>query len=232
MKMIKMRELRGSQLERLAQDEALVGITSNRVLVAVLVPMTEAWLEHLVDFNKTRIQQNILEGELEAANGELVTLEEAMEATSRESSVACVPLPCGAVPVASSALNRLATGMGSLVSRLCDPSGSKEYGMPADSFTTRTIRIGDVSGLAISEAAQEGCVLALTNERVLIGLLLPVKERLVQHLIQENLSRVYQSIDRGEREAAVGRFVTLDEAAGTDLPEDSSSRSIRHALNN
>lgn len=227
MKTMSIRELRGAALKSLTDAEGFVGITSDRVLVAIFVPVTEDWVKHVLELNKTRVQQNILEGELEIRAGQVVPLEQAVamepgEAHERGHRMA---LPFGNFGIANATFDFLTAGMGSLLSRF-GVSNEAE----ATTFTTRQIRVGSLSGKEITAAAAERQILAVTNDRILVGVVLPVSDQVVAHLVDENLSRIYQSIDRGEAEIQRGGFVTLDQAVEQEVSESAPSASIRHAL--
>jgi hypothetical protein len=76
----------------------------------------------------------------------------------------------------------------------------------------RTVRIGDLSGHLIEEAGAAGQTLAITHDRELIGIVVPVTQGLVQFLVEMNMSRVLNNIGRGEmRIADEEPWVTLDQ---------------------
>ena len=62
----------------------------------------------------------------------------------------------------------------------------------------RPIRIGDLSAAQIEKAGANGQTLAITHDRKLIGILIPVTQGLVQFLIERNISRVLTNIRQGE----------------------------------
>jgi len=77
--------------------------------------------------------------------------------------------------------------------------------------TVRTVRIGDLSAAVIEKAGAAGQTLAVTHERELIGMLIPVTQNLVQFLIEQNISRVLYNIHQGEKELTIpGTMTTLD----------------------
>lgn len=94
------------------------------------------------------------------------------------------------------------------------PPGGKEGSQPS----VRTVRIGDLSAGLIEKAGQAGQTLAITHDRQLIGIMIPVTQGLVEFLIEQNVSRVLANITRGEMQLRVtGKLTTLDEAL--DPPE-------------
>jgi hypothetical protein len=76
----------------------------------------------------------------------------------------------------------------------------------------RTVRIGDLSAALIREAGVNKEALAVTHDRELIGILVPVTQDLVQFLIEQNMSRVLSNIDRSEEQLDAGtKMTTLEE---------------------
>ena len=68
---------RGAKLEEAAGAGELVGLTRDRALIAVVVPMVQAWVEHIVDQNWSRILQSAASAEdLIAAEARLTTLDD------------------------------------------------------------------------------------------------------------------------------------------------------------
>jgi hypothetical protein len=60
------------------------------------------------------------------------------------------------------------------------------------------MRIGDLSAAEIEKAGVNGQALAVTHDRTLIGILIPVTQGLVQFLIERNISSVLENIRHGE----------------------------------
>ena len=89
-------------------------------------------------------------------------------------------------------------------------SPSHDPGGPAK-LETNTVRIGELSGPVIREAARTGQTLAVTDRRELVGVIIPVDERLVAHIVEENLSRIYRNVLEGERELRAGPTRTLED---------------------
>ncbi|MFG2236180.1 hypothetical protein ACGFNX_40360 [Streptomyces sp. NPDC048723] len=221
MKMISVREMRGTQLEQYARDGELVGIKSYRELIGVLVPLTPAWVKHLIDYNRSRIEQNLTESEEEIAAGKpLVTLDALLVESSgdQERSVEkAATEPCHtlvgamksrdlAVPAAVLELPAtLLKRFGALVG-VTSTDGHEE------APPIRTVRMGDLSGGLIEDAGAAGQTLALTHDRTLVGFLVPVTPQLVEFLIEQNISRLLYNIELSEKEMEQGEPLrTLDQ---------------------
>jgi antitoxin (DNA-binding transcriptional repressor) of toxin-antitoxin stability system len=71
-------------------------------------------------------------------------------------------------------------------------------------FPIRRVSIRQISGKLLSEAAERGETLGITTDNVLAGVLVPVTPRWIDHLIENNISRILHSIARGENEIASG----------------------------
>lgn len=66
----------------------------------------------------------------------------------------------------------------------------------------------------IRESARSRQTLAVTDRRELIGIIIPVSDQLVAHIMEDNLSRIRRNIIQGERELqASTRLPTLDDLA-------------------
>lgn len=232
MKTISVRNLRGESLAASAHQGDLVGITNYRVLIGVLVPVTAAWVEHLIDYNWSRVKQSIDEAEQEASKGKpAVTLdgllaEERDDLDYREEE----PGKLGEAHLrlaaaAASALGALTGHAGlsgvaeQLSAKVVQPlqaavaaPGSAGSAGAGNVPSVRTVRIGDLSASLIEEAGRDGQTLALTHGRVLIGIVIPVTPDLVQFLIEQNISRVIYNITIGEKEITTGEpFTTIDQ---------------------
>ncbi|MRH90848.1 hypothetical protein GFY24_25990 [Nocardia sp. SYP-A9097] len=68
----------------------------------------------------------------------------------------------------------------------------------------RTIRIGELSAPVIREAARNRQMLAVTDRRELVGVIVPVNDQFVAHVVEHNLSRIHRSIVQGDRELQSG----------------------------
>ncbi|HEY5852529.1 MAG TPA: hypothetical protein VIW24_00380 [Aldersonia sp.] len=230
MKTIKIRDVRGSLIEELAQSTELVGITSNRVLVGVLCPISRAWLEHVVEMNFSRLQQNIARGEAEIAAGRTgATLAEALVEggdTVAEPAVA----GSGHGPLAVPGVDKLIATMASVREALL-PTRESAAGRGAGALTSRTVRLGDLSHSVIEEAGKAGQMLAVTNDHVLVGIIAPVTEELVAHLVEQRLSAVMYNVGRGERDVAHGRTYSLDDVlAETSQDPEASPSAVKRPL--
>ena len=84
-----------------------------------------------------------------------------------------------------------------------------------DEPSARTVRIGDLSAGLIEEAGRGGQTLAITHDRELIGIVIPVTQELVQFVIEQNISRVLYNISLGEKQIGTDEeLATLDQALG------------------
>ena len=88
-----------------------------------------------------------------------------------------------------------------------------------------TVSIRDLRGATLRDRAREGKPLAITNHRVMIGVVIPVVPAWVEHIVCYNWSHVRQSIDEAEGALADGRPMTalpgvnaMTEAAGAGAP--------------
>lgn len=87
----------------------------------------------------------------------------------------------------------------------------------------RQVNLRDLSGKVLSEAARDNQAIALTTNRVLTGVVVPLPEQWVIQLVTQNLSRLLRSIDVGEREFTTRRDLpTLDDVV-TGRPHDPSA---------
>ena len=76
---VKIRELRGTDLQQRTRSGRPLALTNRGNLIAVLVPVTRAWVEHLIDYNWSHVRQSIDEGERAMAAGEpMATIDDVM----------------------------------------------------------------------------------------------------------------------------------------------------------
>ena len=217
METIKIRDLRGSVVERMSRSGKLVGITNNRVLSAVMIPLSPAWIEHVVEANGTRVAQNVAEGEQERhARLPLVTLDDALGREHPDASRLASALPSAGGPgVAMDTAAGLA-----LVRRLSLglTRPGQAAGPDVDGAAVRTVRMGDLDGSTLKAAAETGDVVAVTHDRTLVAFLIPVTQDLVAHLVETNLSRVTYNVMRGEveRRSPLGYTTIEDVVAPPD----------------
>lgn len=224
METISIRGLRGLDLAKRARSGKLVGIENHRVLIGVVVPVTSRWLDHLIDYNWSNVRQSVAEGEQALAAGKpMVTLDGVIaEADGRSQPGAPEDAPTGLAGIAAVATASVSgtvvnvPGGKETVEQLRAAAGSSgpAAGQEEDSAESSvcTVRIGDLSGHLIEEAGAAGRTLAITHDRELIGIVVPVTQGLVQFLVEMNMARVLNNIRRGEvRLADEEPLVTLDQ---------------------
>jgi hypothetical protein len=89
-----------------------------------------------------------------------------------------------------------------------------------------TVRIGELSAERIEQAGAAGQTLALTHDRELVGIVIPVTQGLVEFLIEQNMSRVLYNIGLGEKQLTTpDKMTTLDQV----LDQDTSARAANPA---
>ncbi|MFI5496286.1 hypothetical protein [Actinoplanes sp. NPDC051859] len=192
MRMVSIRNLRGEDLRRCAHAGELVGIMRTRRLVGVLIPITPHWVAHVIENNWSRVLQSVTEGERALADGApLRTLDAALTEAPVPASRG---LPDQALPM------------------LLASTGLMEK--PEDELPpARSLRVGDLSAAAIEKAGEAGEILAVTHAGEMLGVVVPVTQRLVGYLINKNMSRVLYNIGHGEKEAHAGEPMrTLERA--------------------
>ncbi len=207
METISIRDLRGADLEERAREGRPLAITNHRALIGVIIPASSGWLEHLVFYNWSRIRHSIAEGEQAFAEAAA----ESPPGRPAERDVSARPPDTG--PGGPSPLPLAAAVMGETVVQtpesrealeqlraMLNPAGLAvdPEGGPAEPSVVRPIRIGDLSAAQIEKAGANGQTLAITHDRKLIGILIPVTQGLVQFLIERNISRVLTNIRHGE----------------------------------
>jgi antitoxin (DNA-binding transcriptional repressor) of toxin-antitoxin stability system len=230
METIKIRDVRGKALLDRARKGEPLAITDYRVLIGVIIPAAEAWAQHLICQNWPHVQQSIAEAEAAMADGgRLTTVQDEVGPADPGADPGddgnhraqggpgkpAVPLEAAIVggvvaqtPQSREVIRRLHSAW-----NLQPPVGA---GGDADSPSAvqdiRSVRIGDLSAAVIKEAGANREALAVTHDRELVGILVPVTQDLVQFLIEQNMSRVLANIDRGEEQLdSRARMVTLDE---------------------
>lgn len=72
----------------------------------------------------------------------------------------------------------------------------------------RTVRTGDLSADLIQRAGAAGQTLAITHDRELVGIVVPVTQGLVEFLIEQNVSRVLYSISLSEKQLTTADQMT------------------------
>ena len=226
METISIRDVRGKALLDRARKGEPLAITNYRVLIGVIIPAAEGWAQHLICQNWPYVGQSITEAEeAMAAGSRMTTLQEMIpepdladgtkppgDATPDRSAV---PLAAAIVDgaVAQTPQSREVIGQLLATWNIPGPSGQEDITAdPAPVHTIRTVRIGDLSAALIREAGANRQALAVTHDRELIGILVPVTQDLVQFLIEQNISRVRSNIDRAEEHLeSEATMTTLDE---------------------
>jgi hypothetical protein len=227
---VKIRELRGADLRERSRSGKPLAVTKRGTLVGVIIPVTQSWVEHLIDYNWSRVRQSIDEGEQAlASGGRMVTVDDVMaeadaqvpddeQAPGRPSpEQLAVPLVAALVggtvvqpPETRETIDRLQA--------LLNPSGGGEP-------SVCTVRVGDLSAERIEQAGADGHTLALTHDRELIGILIPVTQGLVEFLIEQSMSRVLDSIALGEKQLRSREpMTTLDQVLEQGGPPGPGSR--------
>jgi hypothetical protein len=219
MKTVGIRELNAAKFRQLVDAGKLAGITSDRVLVGVFSPIGDQWLDHLLRMNRSRLIQSIDEGEKSLANEKpLTTLDDLDLDAPATGPTAGIP-PSGKNPVAAVIENPLAAAhdllalVGGLVTHQ-----SEEHKTDAQPPLHRTIRIGDIGKQPILDAGKTGQMLVVTNRGQMLGIIIPVTQRLVAHMIEANLSRLRRTIPEGEAGLQLGATRTLTEILQTAVP--------------
>jgi hypothetical protein len=221
---IKIRELRGSTLEEYARNGELVGLTRDRALIAVVIPTVQAWVEHLIEQNLSRVVQNVREGETDLARPTTMdTVDDVLAEANRRDAAApeSAPEVSDVRQAVSSVQHRVAETASAVWGSIGTPGEMIKRILPAFSspgepaITTSTnVRIRDLSAHRIEAASENKELLILTHGGMLLGIVVPVSQRLVHFLIDQNLSRVMFNTQMAEKELSTGEpFTTLDEVA-------------------
>lgn len=199
MKMVNIRSVRGENLKRSAEAGELVGVMKTRRLIGVMIPVTPNWVAHVIESNWSRVLQSVTEGESAmAGGGRMATLEDALLGGGEQPPVG---QPAGRT------LPRMLASVGVL--------DTEDSEMPP----TQSVRVGDLSAAVVERAAAGGELLAVTHSGELLGIIVPVTERLVGYLINKNASRVHYNVGLGEKEAMTGEPWRTIEKALTDHPD-------------
>jgi hypothetical protein len=234
METISIRHLRGTVLQESARKGKPLAITNHRVLIGVMIPVVTEWVEHVIDNNWSHVRQSIEESERAIASGtSLPRIEAMVTEPGGEASAGRLPLDSEKLTaplVAALAGRTVAQPQADreAIHRLqaaLNPVGPEIS--PAEP-SIRTVRVGELSAAVIEDAGARGQTLAITHARELVGIVIPVTQRLVEYLIEQNVSRVLYNIRLGEKQTiGPDRLPTLDDlmkqerVKGADLPEDS-----------
>ncbi len=209
METVSIRELRGTALRDRAREGKPLAITNYRVVIGVVIPVVPAWVEHLVRYNWSHVQKSIDEAEDAMADGKPMTSlpDASAEAEGPRSGAPrpAVPLVADLVgetvvqtPRSKETLERLQAAL--------NPA-DRENG-PAGHPAQRVVRIGDLTAEMIEKAGQDRRTLAITHDRELIGIIIPVTQSLVQFLIDQSISRVVHNIGLAEKELGTHEKMT------------------------
>lgn len=182
METVSIRDLRGESLRQYAGKGKVVAITYRGGLIAVAIPVSPAWLEHVIDYNVSYIQQSIDESEKAIATwAPMVTLNDVI---------------------------------GKLHAALSQPDNKTAQDPSPSPVPTHTVRIGDLSAKVIADAGDAGRTLAITHDRELVAILIPVTRNLVEFLLEQNMSRVLDGIHQAEKQMSTDEpMVSLDSIA-------------------
>lgn len=188
MRKMAIRELTAPKIRQAAEDEEVIGITNNRVLAGVLIPVRGDWVEQLIEQNLSRIVHNVRRGEQEV---------EAVLQAHAQSASCSSPGPAASFTT----LEEVAR----------EPDGD---GRPSSATKSRArhVNLRDMSGEVLQDAAEQNEPIILTTDRVVAGVIFPVTQRWVTELVEQNLSRVVYNIGIGEKELSTDEaMTTLDE---------------------
>jgi hypothetical protein len=241
METLSIRDLRGARLRQSASLGRPLAITNHRVLVGVFVPVATAWVEHLIEVNWSHVQQSIAEGEQAIALDQtrMITPDEVISKSDRaKSGFAIAPGDdLGSSRNASNAIPLLASLAGGVVSQApqgrrvieelhaafnpASPRSTVSAAAGSAEPAVRTVRIGDITADLIERAGRVGQTLAITHDRELIGMVIPVTQDLVQFLIEQNISRVLYNIGLSESHLSADEALTTADSFAE--PEDFSN---------
>ena len=218
---VKIRELRGTDLQERTRSRRPLALTNRGSLIAVIVPVTRAWVEHLIDYNWSHVRQSIDEGERAMAAGDpMATIDDVMaqpgprDGRGQQAPELLVPVVAAVIggtvmhpPETTETLERLHA--------VLNPRNPDEA---AEGPSVLTMRMGELSAERIERAGVAGQTLALTHDRELVAILIPVTRGLVEFLIEQNMSRVLYNTALGEKEILNSRMLTLNDALRSGGP--------------
>ena len=233
MESVKIRELRGADLRERARNGKPLAITNRGALIGIIIPVTQAWVEHLIDHNWSHVRESIAEGEEAiAADTSMLTIDDVVvqadarghDEGPRHSTPERLAVPLVAAVVGGTVMQPPETRETlERLQALLNPPGSAERPPPEPSV--HTMRIGDISAERIEQAGAAGETLAVTHDRELVGIVIPVTQGLVEFLIEQNMSRVLYNIGLGEKQLATPeKMVTLDQALEQASPARRAKR--------
>lgn len=227
METVSIRNLRGESLRENVAKGRPLAITNRGALIGVVIPVAAAWVEHLIDYNWSHVRQSIVEGEQAiAASAPMITIQDvvpeenaagyqegqAPEGLALTLAAAVVGGSVAQTPDTKVILERLREAL--------NPSAAaadQENGSAGPSVIT--VRIGDLTAGLIEKAGVDGQTLAITHDRELIGIVIPVTPGLVEFLIEQNMSRILYNIALSEKQIRTPDEMTtlgeaLDQTAG------------------
>jgi hypothetical protein len=219
METVSIRNLRGKDLSEKALRGRPLAITNRGALIGVIIPVAAAWVEHVIDYNWSHVRQSIVEGEQAMADAApMITIQhvipespgtgEALRTPERLALTLAAAMVGGTVtqtPETREILERLQEAL--------NPPAPDDGQDESARSPAMTVRIGQLSAGLIEQAAAAGQTLAVTHERKLIGMVIPVTPGLVEFLLEQNMSRVLYNIALGEKQISTpDKMVTLDEA--------------------
>lgn len=218
--------MRGEALLDQARKGGPLAITEYRVIIGVIIPAAEGWAQQLICQNWPQVRQSITAAEQAMATGQQMTaIQDVTPAPGpgpgrnpQGGSAAgkpTVPLDAAIVDgaVAQTPQSREAIRQLHAAWNLPAPAdGEDTTADPSPVKAIRTVRIGDLSAGLIRDAGKNREALAVTHDRELIGILVPVTQDLMQFLIEQHISRVLSNIDQSEEHLESGaKMTTLDE---------------------
>jgi hypothetical protein len=188
----------------------------------VVIPTVQAWVEHLIEQNLSRVLHNVRQGEQEVAGPtRMDTLDDVLSEADRRDAAAAQATPeaTDLRQAVSSAQHRVAETASAVWGSIGTPGEMIKRILPAFSVpgepaitSSRNVRIRDLSAHRIEEASESKELLILTHGGMLLGIVVPVSQRLVHFLIDQNLSRVMFNAQMAEKELSTGEpFTTLDQ---------------------
>jgi len=201
MRTIAIRDVRAELLRKVAADGNLAGITDSRVLIGVFCPVGQDWLIHVLTKNQSRLSQTVQDGEEELRGlTEARTLQDLLDAGDMAESA---PGSGSGLWGPLEAVQPLIEAFSAVVSvAATHPQHPGQVGQ-------RSIRVGQVSAAEIKDAADAGELLVVTDRRELVGIIVPINQKLVAYIVEQNLSRLTRNVVQGELEYQSGAAQTL-----------------------
>ena len=193
METVSIRNLRGESLREKAAGGVPLAITNRGALIGVVIPVAPAWLEHIITYNLSHVEESVAEAEQAMANKPMVPLHEVIEQLRADLN----PTPRAETGQANAPVKR----------------------------SSLTVRIGDLSAKLIEEAGASGQTLALTHDRELVAIVIPVTRDLVEFLLEQNMSRIQYVLRLANKEIRTADALTPLEQLADDLevPDEKAS---------